>query len=216
MKNMDKKKLSKGLAAFLLLCCTMLAGACMSTAPSNTLYTLYATEKQSMNENLASLQEMILVMPIRMAPQLQNRGLLYQYSAGEAKSAANHLWAGPLNQQITDTLVSNIKTLLRTDNVAAFPGPRYGNTLYQVEVEVHEFSGNSDFFSIEAVYTISNVNLKIVLERKTFQQKKNNIPAGYGGYVNSASLSLGELSRQIAGALVRVQNQKKSTPKSRE
>ncbi len=184
----------------LLLSCLALCGCFRASGP-NALYTLSAAEEKPLG-NFAGFTEMIVVMPVRMAPQLQTLGLLYQHSANEAHSAARHLWAGPLDQQIAENIADNLKTLLNTPNTAVFPGPRFGVSRYQVEVEVQDFSGDSASFRFSAVYTVSDTQSRAIIARKNFRQSLANTPAGYSGYAASASKALGALSREIAAALM--------------
>lgn len=184
-----------------LLACLTLCGCFRSSGPPNALYTLHAAEDKPLG-NFAGFTEMIVVMPARLAPQLQGLGLLYQRSANEAQSAARHLWAGPLDQQIAENIADNLKILLATPNTAVFPGPRFGVPRYQVEVEVREFGGDLASFRLSAVYTVSDAQSRTIIARKDFRQRFTNNPAGYSGYVASASKALGALSREIAAALI--------------
>jgi len=199
---MNVRRYSRCLFHLLVLFFLLLPSACLKSPVPNALYTLHATEEKPLGNEFVNFKDMILVMPVRMAPQLQNRGLLYQHSPNEAKSAANHLWAGPLDQQIAASITANLKILLATDNVAVFPGPRFGKTRYQVEVEIQDFSGDANSFSISAVYTISDNTSYTILQRKSFQQRQINTPAGFSGYAASASSALGALSREVSLALI--------------
>jgi uncharacterized lipoprotein YmbA len=152
-------------------------------------------------------------MPVRLAPQLQGRGLISQRSATEAKASPHHLWAGPLDQQIAENIAVNLKELLGTENVAVYPGPRFGISRYQVEIEINEFSGFEPSFTIRAVYTLSDTVGKTLLQRKSFQQTRNIDKSGYSSYVIAASQAIGDLSREVAVALINAHHKQ---PVSRE
>lgn len=186
-----------------LLLCLLLLSACVAGSRSNTLYTLHPPKQARLGNDLADLREMILIMPIRLAPQLQGRGLVSQRSDTESKMAANHLWSGPLDQQIAENLATGLKELLGTDNVAAYPGPRFGVTRYQVEVEINEFSGNEQTFTLRAVYTLSDGVAKTILARKSFQQTRAIDKSDYSDYVSIASQTIGDLSKEVATALLK-------------
>ena len=141
-------------------------------------------------------------MPVQLAPHLQVRGLLNQQAPGEARASATHLWAGPLDQQVSQQIVAGLKDLLATEHIAAFPGPRFGAIRYQIEVELNEFSGNGQEFTTTAVYTISDAAAKTILSRKTFRQTRPIDKSEHSSYVASASQAIADLSKEIADALL--------------
>lgn len=205
--------LSKQIPALL---CALLLNACISGPKANTLYTLQPVKQDRLGREFADFKEMILVMPVRLAPQLQGRGLVIQRSATESKASPDHLWAGPLDQQIAENIVSNLKELLGTDNVAVYPGPRYGTTRYQVEVEINEFSGNEHSFTTRAVCTLSDIAGKSIVQRKSFRQTLTIDKPDYPGYVSAASRAIGDLSREVATALLNARQAQPAPPGSHE
>jgi uncharacterized lipoprotein YmbA len=185
-----------------LLLCTLLLSACVAGPTANTLYTLQPARQERLGQEFSGFGEMILIMPVRLAPQLQGRGLVNQRSATESKASLNHLWAGPLEQQIAENIVSNLKDFLGTDNVAVYPGPRYGVIRYQVEIEINDFSGFEQSFTTRAVCTLSDAASKTMLYRKSFQQTRHIDKPDYSGYVEHASQAIGDLSKELAAALL--------------
>jgi uncharacterized lipoprotein YmbA len=155
-------------------------------------------------------------MPVRLAPQLQNRGLVSQRSATEFTASIDHLWAGPLDQQIAVNLIGNLKELLGTDNLAIYPGPRFGATRYQVEVEISEFSGNEQSFTLRAIYTLSDNATKTMLQRKSFFRTLTIDKPVHSGYVESASRAIGDLSKEVAVALLAAHQSQPQPPHSHE
>jgi uncharacterized lipoprotein YmbA len=204
-----------GNTAWFLLC-TLMLSACIAGPTANTLHTLQPVQQDRLGGGLAGFDAMILIMPVRLAPQLQGRGLITQRSATESKASANHLWAGPLEQQIAENIAGNLKNLLGTDNVAVYPGPRYGVFRYQLEVEINEFSGLEQSFTTRAVYTLSDTSAKTILSRKTFQQTLPIDKPDYSGYVGTAYQALGDLSKEVAAALLVAQHPQPTAPRSYE
>ncbi len=198
-----------------LLLCALLLSACIAGPTANTLYTLQPAKQDRLGQEFSGFGEMILIMPVRLAPQLQGRGLISQRSATESKASLNHLWAGPLDQQIAENIVSNLKDFLGTDNVAVYPGPRFGVIRYQVEVEINDFSGFEQSFTTRAVCTLSDASSKTMLSRKSFQQTRNIDKPDYSGYVERASQAIGALSKEVATALLAAR-QSQPLPRSHE
>ncbi len=199
-----------------LLLCPLMLSACIAGPTVNTLHTLQPVQQERLGGGLSDFNAMILVMPVRLAPQLQGRGLISQRSATESKASASHLWAGPLEQQIAENIAGNLKNLLGTDNVAVYPGPRYGVTRYQIEVEINQFSGQEQSFTTQAVYTLSYPAVKTILSRKTFQQTLPIDKPDYSGYVGTASKALGDLSKEMAAALLAAHHPQPTAPRSYE
>jgi hypothetical protein len=207
--------MKKRIQRLLLLLCTLFLSACISGPTANTLYTLQPARQDRLGQEFSGFKEMILVMPVRLAPQLQGRGLVSQRSVTESKTSANHLWAGQLDQQVAETVVSNLKDLLGTDNVAVYPGPRYGAIRYQVEIEINDFSGSEQSFTTRAVCTLSDTASKTMLYRKSFQQTRHIDKPDYSGYVEQASEAIGDLSKEVASALLAAR-QSQPIPRSHE
>jgi uncharacterized lipoprotein YmbA len=198
-----------------LLLWTLLLGACLGPANTTTLHTLQPVRQQPLALDWNTVHDLTLLMPVQLAPHLQVRGLLNQQAPGEARASATHLWAGPLEQQVSQQIVAGLKDLLATENIAAFPGPRFGAIRYQIEVELNEFSGNGQQFTTTAVYTLSDTVAKTILARKTFRQDRPIDKPEHSSYVTSASQAIADLSKEIAAALLaarRMQPDPRSRP----
>jgi uncharacterized protein len=186
--------------SWVLLFCALALSACLTGPRPVTLYTLQPLQLNQQQEMPDLFADMIMVMPVRLAPQLRERGLLIQHSPQTSVALSNHLWAGSLDQQITGTLTANLKKLMATDNVVTYPGPRFSAPRYQVEVELNEFSGDGHLFTIRAVATISDVGMKTIVSRKSFRQTQVITKPDYAGHVDAASRAIADLSREIAVA----------------
>ena len=198
-----------------LLLWTLLLSACLGPSNSTTLHALQPVRQQPLTLDWKNLNDITLLMPVQLAPHLQVRGLLNQQAPGEVRASATHLWAGPLEQQVSQQIVAGLKDLLATENVAAFPGPRFGTTRFQVEVELSEFSGNDQSFTTTAAYTLSDATTKTILTRKSFRQTRPIDKPEHSSYVASASQAIADLSKEIAAALLaarRMQPEPQSRP----
>jgi uncharacterized lipoprotein YmbA len=183
--------------------CALLFSACI-TAPATFLHTLQPVRQQPLGQDFAGFSGLILLMPVRLAPHLQGRGLIDRLADGASHVSTTHLWAGPLDEQIGQQLVGSLRDLLATDHIGLYPGPRFGDVRYQLEVEINEFNGNGDVFTIVAVYTVSDSVAKTILTRKTFRQTQAIDKPDYSGYVANASQAIADLSREAAITLLAV------------
>ncbi|MDR2550900.1 MAG: PqiC family protein [Desulfobulbus sp.] len=185
-------------------------GACMAPV-ATTLHTLQPVRQQPLARDFADFSGLILMMPVRLAPQLQGRGLLDRLPGGAAHTSTTHLWSGPLDEQIGQQMVGDLRDLLATDNIALYPGPRFGHARYQLEIEMNEFSSDGQSFTIVAVYTVSDSVAKTILTRKAFRQTRIIDKADYSGYVANASQAIADLSRETAAALLAVHRSQPAT-----
>ena len=188
-----------------LLLGALLLAACLPAvrppAPVS-LYTLQPARQERLAPDFAAFTEMILIMPVRLAPQLQERGLLVRRTDGELRTSPGHLWAGPLDEQIGASLAAGLRGLLGTEQVAAFPGPRFAATRYQVEVEVTEFSGDAGSFTLQAVYTVSDAAARRMLARHACHRTLPIDAPDHAGSVAAASRAVDGLSREVAATLL--------------
>ncbi|MCL1981365.1 MAG: PqiC family protein [Proteobacteria bacterium] len=190
---------------FLCLClaalCLFLLSACL-TPVATTLHTLQPVRQQALARDFADFSGLILLMPVRLAPQLQGRALVSRLPDGTTHASTTHFWAGPLDEQIGQQLVSDLRDLLATDNIGLYPGPRFGRVAYQLEIEVNEFSSDGQAFTIVAVYTISDTATKTIITRKTFRQTRTIDQPDASGPVAGASQAIADLSKEAAAALL--------------
>ena len=184
----------------------VLLSACFAGPKPATLYTLQPIAREQLALQTGQFTAMTLIMPVRLAPQLQNRSLIIRSTATAARATTTHVWAGPLDQQIGETVAAELKMLLETDNIAVYPGPRYGVTRYQVELEIADFTGDEQSFTLDAVYTLSDTTNKTVLARKSFRKVLHIDKPELSGYVAAASQALSDLSSEVAATLLRLHN----------
>jgi len=184
-----------------LLSMLVLTG-CISKPAPTTVYVLEPLRSSSpVGGKPADLPGMIMVMPVRLPPQLQQKSIVVEKAGTGPQVLVGHLWAGPLDEQISANLATNLQILLASPNVTLYPGPRYSKALYQVETEIIRFSGNAQHFTLRAVTTISDPNQRRILSRKVFAQTLTIKGTGYEAYVAAASEVLSDLSRDIATTL---------------
>ncbi|NLZ16151.1 MAG: membrane integrity-associated transporter subunit PqiC [Desulfobulbaceae bacterium] len=177
----------------------LLLSSCFSRPAATTAYVLTPLPAEAVvAASPVDVPGLIMVMPVRLPPELRQKGIVVQETGSAPKTLIGHLWAGPLNEQISATLVANLQTLLGTANVAQYPGPRYSKPLFQVETEIIRFSGDSQRFTLRAVTTISDPKQRIILSRKTFTETLHLAEENHPAYVAAASKVLGSWSTDIA------------------
>ena len=183
----------------------LILGGCINKPAPTTVYALEPLTPSGTAVHkataLTGLNGLIMVMPVRLPPHLRQKSIVVEEAGAGPKMLAAHLWAGPLDEQISANLVASLQTLLASPNVALYPGPRYSKALYQVETEIIRFSGDSRNFTLRAVTTISDPDQRRILTRKAFTETLPIEGQGYSAYVAAASKVLGHLSTDVAASL---------------
>lgn len=188
------------LAVCLLL--TLFLSGCFSRPAPITAYVLTPLPAETVvTASPIDISGLIMVMPVRLPPELRQKGIVVQETGSAPRTLVGQMWAGPLDEQISATLVANLQTLLGTANVAQYPGPRYSRPLLQVETEIIRFTGDSQHFTLRAVTTISDPKQRTILSRKIFTETLNLEDGGHPAYVAVASKVLGSWSTDIAASL---------------
>lgn len=181
----------------LILLASILFSGCLGKTQQVNLYRLYALNPEE-TAPVSKYTEMTVIMPVHLAPQLQQSGPIFRMHPVQNDPSPVHLWTAPLDKQLTQVIAANLSRILQTPLIAAYPGPRYAKYTYQVEVEVQEFAAQEDTFFLQAVWTVSNVADNRVLHRAPFSAT-SPVPYGdYSAYAQTGSQLAGELSREIA------------------
>ncbi|WHS97466.1 MAG: Intermembrane transport lipoprotein PqiC [Pantoea stewartii] len=125
----------------LMLFAALALSACSSTV--NTTYYQLPSGAASMQviSSEANAQPTLWVQQITVPDYLAGNGLVYQTSDVKYVIAANNLWASPLDQQLQQTLITNL--------TKALPGRLVTQTLIGQEhdtlsVTVNDFQGRYD------------------------------------------------------------------------
>ena len=186
---------------------TLLLSGCFSKPSQVSLYSLSPVpENKSLPKGTEPFKAMTMIMPVRVAPQLNQTGILVKVSPQQTHISTLHLWSAPLDKQITAIVSENISRQLHSANIAMYPGPRYGKVIYSVEIDIKQFSPLANQFVLQANWTINDTLLKKILKRAVFSTTLTSPTERYDSYVQSASEALSHLSQEIAGTLRAIDN----------
>lgn len=183
-----------------------LAAGCVSSGRPVHQYTLETIRSREQPRlDATDIHTMILVGPINLPRQYTGRAIVTRTGPAVIKSSATHLWAAPLEDQIAATMVQDLAILLKSDTIAVFPGPRFGDKKWQLVLDVKQFSGspNKDF-TCSLIWTINDLAARKIVQRKNFTL---TVPVGedsFRAYVTTASAALAALSRELAPVLAEI------------
>ncbi|MBA2814907.1 membrane integrity-associated transporter subunit PqiC [Candidatus Pantoea persica] len=179
----------------IVLCAALLLSACSSTI-DNTYYQLPSSPAAMPVRRGGIAQPPALwVQQVAVPDYLAGNGLVYQTSDVKYVIAANNLWAGPLDQQLQQTLVANLSKALPGRLVSAAP---LGYTHDTLSVTVTGFQGRYDgraVISGEWVLQHSGQVIKQGFNLALPQQED-----GYDALVRTLALGWQQTAQQIANA----------------
>ena len=140
--------------------------------------------------------------PVTVPEYLDRSEIIRQASANQLDLAEFDQWAEPLKASVPRVLADNLSRLLHTDAVALIPGPRRALFDYQVVAEVTRFEATlGGSTRLVARWGILNGDgEQEYVRRQSTITVPVNAPS-YDAMVAAMSQALGELSRDIAGAL---------------
>ena len=91
---------SPAICGFVLVLALLALSSCISKPAPSTVYALEplppATPAVATTAELPGLSDLIMVMPVRLPPQLRQKSIVVEEGGTGPKMLAGHLWAGPL------------------------------------------------------------------------------------------------------------------------
>jgi len=173
--------------------------ACSST-PDTTYYQLPAAAgSASTISSMASSKPILWIEHVSVPDYLAGNGVVYQTSDVQYVIAANNLWASPLDQQLQQTLVSNISAVLPGWIVSASPLGEKHDTL---NVNVTGFHGRYDGKVIVSGEWILQHDSQLI--KRPFQISLPQDEDGYDALVRTLAKGWQQEAQQIANALARL------------
>ncbi len=206
-----KLNLSNFSWAVLALC--LIAGCLPSAQPDRTQY--YAlTAKAAPDAALGGpgLEQISLgVGPLRIPGYLDREELVTRAGDTRYEVSQNDRWIEPLEESIGRVLAQNLYLLLKSERIVRYPWPASRRITHQVEVEILRFEPTAERRAeLSARWFIIDAAAKQPLAGRTSVYHRPIQGAGKDAAVEALSEALADLSREIAGAVRTVAQQKQS------
>lgn len=131
---------------------------------------------------------------------LAGSGVVYQSNDVQFVIAANNQWASPLDQQLQQTLVTNLSTLLPSAMISSSPLGQQHDTL---NVTVTGFHGRYDGQAVISGEWILEHSGK--LQKQPFTLVLPQSEDGYDGLVRTLAKGWQQIAHQVANAIIREQ-----------
>lgn len=171
----------------------LLMVGCSST-PTTTYYQLPTDSTVSAVTTTAdSTQPAIWVEQVSVPDYLAGNGLVYQTSEVKYVIATSNLWGSPLDQQLKQTLVSNLSRAMPGRLVSATP---LGDTHDTLDISVSGFHGRYDGRVIVSGAWVLQHQGQIT--RREFNLALPQQQDGYDALVKTLALGWQQVAQQIA------------------
>ncbi|BET96401.1 membrane integrity-associated transporter subunit PqiC [Xenorhabdus taiwanensis] len=196
-----KKLISK--LAFFMFASVLIVGSglmagCSDSQPPKTYYQLPVLANLISQEGKleAKHERQLWIKRVNLSDYLAAPGIVYQTGEVSYISASNHLWAGPLQQQLQQVLISELS--------AAFPHRLVSQQELEkdadaLDITITAFHGRYDGqVLIEGYWLLSNPDRVI---RRPFSLKLKQEKDGYAELVLTLAKGYSQLIKSIASQL---------------
>jgi len=140
--------------------------------------------------------------PVKLPAYLDRNELAMRVSPTEITYSTTDRWAEPLEGSFPAVLLQNLSVLLDTERIVPYPWTGAEQVDYQVEIEVLQFdndtTGNTRLLARWRVKELHKATYPVIRETNVVHSQP---PRDGSEQVTSLSNALGDLSRDIAGAL---------------
>lgn len=194
------------LAVFLSL------AACLPSAQPDRTQFYALTAKAAPDAALGGpgLEQISLgVGPLRIPGYLDREEIVTRAGDTRYEVSQNDRWIEPLDESIGRVLAQNLYLLLKSERIVRYPWPSSRRITHQVEVEILRFEPTAAREAeLSARWFIIDAAAKQPLAGRTSVYRQPIKGPGKDAAVEALSETLAELSREIAGAVRTVAQQK--------
>ncbi len=150
--------------------------------------------------------------PIHFPAYLRRTEMVTRVGQNRVQISESNRWAEPLDVDFREVLARNLAYLLRTEQVVTYPWYNSTHVDYQVEISVDQFENDAyGTAHLAAQWSVRSARNAALVSRTTSLSVK---ASGTDSAARVAALSeaLGELSREIARAILELHTKERSQP----
>jgi len=200
------RKLTLGLLSLILGGCTLLA----PQPDLSQFFVLTSLSPTAAGTTAYNLKEVSVGLgPVSFPAYLDRPQMVTRVAPNRVEFSPTDRWAEPLETNFSHVMVQNLKVLLKTDAVVAYPWFATTRLDYQIPVDVLRFERQDDGSArLLARWTVKDGRGKQLLETRDSDLVEPPATNDIEGSVAAMSAVVGDLSRQIAGAVAELRSQK--------
>jgi uncharacterized lipoprotein YmbA len=187
------------LCTLLLLCFS----GCGGTEKSRFYALDYLARAKSGSPDSGSAEVSIGIGPVHLPEYLNRPQIVTRTSKYRLDIAEFDRWAAPLDAAFSRVLAENLSILLSTDRVYIYPWETSRRLDYQVIIEIIQLDGTIPGDADLVVrWSLLKEGKETEITLRKFLSEKPIAGQGYPGLVSAMSLSISDLSRKIADAIL--------------
>lgn len=146
----------------------ILSGCIGQTTPVHQ-YLLREIRPKAAADTGSPVRATIVIGPVSLPPQLATLAIVVRPGPEEVRSSSTHFWAAPLDELMAAVIRRYLSTLLHSDRVFLYPGPRFARKRYQVELAVDRFDGMpGGTFTCRLTWSISDLERRRLVHVNRF------------------------------------------------
>jgi uncharacterized protein len=181
---------------------------CSVLAPQKDVsrfYTLHSVAEAGSDDDTAPRALVYGLGPIELPQYLDRDELALRVSPAEVTYSPTDFWAEPLQTNLTRVLLQDLSALLGADRIVLYPWPRTVSVSYQVAINVLHFEPTATGEALlHARWFIRDPRTGTYLTLKESRFTHSAASPATADGVNALSADVGDLSRDIAAALLRL------------
>lgn len=180
----------------------LLFAGCTGKSPKADFYTLNALPASSSAASTLSQEIAIAVGPVSLPAELDRKQIVTRDAGNRIKVAELHRWVGPLQDNITSVLTTNLAALLGTKRIAPYNRENLFPFTHHVVFNVNRFDGwPAGEILLDVTWSIkkNGVSEPLLVQRTEIRQPVTT--ADYDGLIAAQSEALAEISSRIADAI---------------
>jgi uncharacterized protein len=188
---------------------TLSASGCMNFSPMpdpSRFFTLTPLPRAEQSRALDTLKNNSLfvgVGPIRFPGYLDREQIVTRATQNHFDISENDRWAEPLEENFTRVLSQNLGMLLGGARIIRYPWQTSQRPMWQIEMEVLRFEPSTrQEVELLAGWTLIDVSNKTALVSRESRVARRTAAKSMEASVAALSESLGDLSREIADAIL--------------
>lgn len=191
----------------LLLLTVAWLGGCATTSPTVDYYTLTSDTALRAEANPAAncRDHPVGIGPVYWPKYLRQPQIVTRTGPNRLAFDEFHRWAGSLEDDFLQALRDDLSYLLQSDRVVNYRTRDRFDSGYRVGLDVQQFDGTpGSTVTLEVLWGIAEQqsNEELVIRNARIEQAVAG--EDYEAYVRAKSQAIAELSRQIAGELIKL------------
>jgi len=196
------------ITSLLVLFMAFLLAGCSGGPTPVEFYTLNSLSSMPQQTKPADTDQNITIGigPVKIPKILDRPQIVTRTGPNRIKVDEFHRWASPLGTEIAQVLAENISLLLATDQVAVYPWEVGFNPQYRIALDIRYFEGQlGENVFLDAVWRVSGRESQEILATKASVLNEPLAASDYETLVAAKSQAIGQLSREIAQEIRKLQ-----------